>query len=109
VGTWVNSANDGLGGEPPAKIVADESHGVAFYNNASDTVPVATGTYSVSEDWVEDEAHWLNGVWSLSGTSLYFLTKIYGEGNTVEVASSETAYPTTISPSNPYYVILYRE
>ena len=49
VGTWVNPANDGMGGDPPAKIVFKEDGTLDIYENVADTNPLESHTYTISE------------------------------------------------------------
>lgn len=110
IGTWQNPAYNGMGGGPPAKIIVDSNSGIAFYDNVSDAIAVGTGTYSITDDWVEQkEIHWFKGIWNFGGSVVYFLAKVYSDGDKMESNGSDTTYPTTVTPSGQYYGVFYRQ
>ena len=108
-GTWTNPDYNGMLGGPPAKIVINENGTEQYYNNVSDTIPLATVDYAILDDWTDSGIHWYKSLSDSGGTPMYTLIKLYDSGNTMESNSDLSTYPTTIDPSGSYYGIFYRQ
>ena len=107
VGTWVNSAYNGQGGGPPAKLVLTSAT-VAYYNNDFDAVPMMSGTFAATSDWTSGGAHYFKGV-AVAGSTFYFLIRVANANNTLECNSGSTSYPATIDPAGSNYGIFARQ
>jgi len=115
VGTWVNSDYDGTSGEggAPAKVVVTKTSDTVFtvelYLNHDDTTPYETTTQTVTDEWTDLEGNiFLEIVFEAGGDTLYSLSKLHADNQTLENALSLTDYPTTIDP-NGWYSIHYRQ
>jgi hypothetical protein len=104
VGTWVNSAYNGHGGNPAGKLVMTATS-VQTFNNDTDTTPVGNDTIAMTADWTSGGDHYFKGTTSVG----FFLARVSNNNNTLETNSSSTAYPASIDPTAQYYGIWTRQ
>jgi hypothetical protein len=109
-GTWINPDYDGTG-SPAKTITTDNGDGTfaaELYAYVSDTVPMATITVVVTDQWTDSEDnYWLNAINMMGDVDLYQLTKIHSDGQTLETTLDDVDYPTEIDPSG-WYSVYYR-
>ena len=108
VGTWVNSAYNGHGGGPAGKIVIT-ANTVMSYNNDTDTTPVSSGVFTLADDWTSGGDHYFKGMSVAGGNTVFWITRVSNNNNTLELTGSSTAYPTSIDPAGQMYGIYTRQ
>ena len=108
VGTWANSAYDGLGGGPPAKIDLMASS-MTYYNKVADVVPLSTGSFALADDWTSGGDHYFKGIVVIAPNTYFFLMRVTNNNNTLESNSSAASYPAVIDPAGSQYGIFARQ
>ena len=103
VGTWVNPAYNGHGGQPPGKMVVTTTS-MALYDNDTSPSAAITATFAVGEDWTSGGMHYFKGSATRGIDTGYFLVRISGNNNTLELNTSDTAYPVAIDPAGQYAI-----
>jgi hypothetical protein len=107
IGTWANSAYNGCGCWPPAKITLS-STSYDYYTNDYDASPAISGTFAVTSDWTSGGNHFFRGV-SGPGSPLYHLLRVSHNNNTLEMNSQPYSYPESIDPAGWEYRIFARQ
>ena len=109
VGTWVNSAYNGHGGNPPGKVVVTATS-VTMYNNDTDTTPAGDSIpIAVAADWTSGGAHYFKVIQGVAPNTSFALARVSNNNNTLESNTSSTAYPTSIDPAGAMYTIFTRQ
>jgi hypothetical protein len=108
VGTWANSAYNGLGGGPPAKLEMTASS-IAYYENVTDAIPLGTGSFALADDWTSGGNHYFKGIAVIGVSTNFFLMRVTDNNNTLESNSTGTSYPAVIDPAGSQYGIFARQ
>ena len=108
VGTWVNPAYEGSNVYPPQSVFNSDGT-ITTYYHAGDSLPWASGTYTIESDWTESGVHWFK-VKSTFGAYTYFeIAKLTNEGNTYESVGSWGSHPSSFDKSSDSYSIRNRQ
>jgi hypothetical protein len=108
VGTWVNSAYNGHGGQPPAKMVMT-TNSIQQYDNDTDPTPTLSGSFTLVDDWTSGGEHYFKGPIDFGTFTVYSLLRVGNNNSTMEGDSSPTGYPAAINATDAGYGIFARQ
>ena len=104
VGTWVNSAYNGLN-SPYGKMVLTADT-LTVYLNDSDSTPLPGNVpITVNRDYSVSGAH----NWEILPGQGYMLVRVSNSDKTLEITASPAAYPSSIDTGAPVYWIWMRQ
>ena len=111
VGTWVNPTYSSGNGAPARVVFTTDT--LAFYTKDSDTMPWATGSLTVTDDWTADGGHYFKATVAYTaegatGTGC-ILARVTGNNNTLECNTSSADCPAVISSTEGQYGIWSRQ